>query len=73
MLQRNQCPFMNKDLSKAIMTMTRLRNRFLKNRREENRKLYTKQRNHCVLLLRKTTRSFYGNINEKDVIDKKLF
>ena len=34
----NQMPFMNKDLSKAIMDRTRFRNKFLKNRNDENRK-----------------------------------
>ena len=43
MLRGNQCPFMNKDLAKAMITKTRLRNKFLKNRREENRKFYTQQ------------------------------
>ena len=34
----NHLPFMNKMLSKEIMTRTRFRNRFLKNRTEENKK-----------------------------------
>ena len=38
-------PFMNKPLSKAIMVTTRLRNIFLKNRSEENKMNYNKQRN----------------------------
>ena len=50
----NQMPFFNKELSKAIMTRTKLRNIFLQNRSEENRIRYTKQRNFCVSLLRKT-------------------
>ena len=50
----NQMPFMTKDLSKNIMK--RSRNKYLKNN-EENRKLYTKQRNYCVSLLRKTKKS----------------
>ena len=48
------------------MTRTRLRNKFLKNRTEENRKLYTQKRNHFTLLLRKIKRGFYENVNEKD-------
>ena len=44
----NQMPFFNKELSKAIMTRTKLRNIFLQNRSEENRILYTKQRNFCL-------------------------
>ena len=41
----NHSPFMNKSLSKAIMVRTRLRNIFLKNRSEENKINYNKQRN----------------------------
>ena len=41
-LKANQMPFFNKELSKAIMTRTKLRNIFLQNRNEENRIHYTK-------------------------------
>ena len=34
----NQLPFMNKTLSKAIMSRTKLKNKFLKNRSNENKK-----------------------------------
>ena len=47
-------PFMNKELSKAIKDRTRFRNNFLKRRTDENRKKYSKQRNYCVSLLKKT-------------------
>ena len=69
----NQSPFMNKDLSKAIMKRTKLRNVFLKNRTEENRNHYTKQRNLCVTLLRKSKREFYGSLNVKNLCDSKKF
>ena len=39
----NQSPFMNKTLSKTIMLRTLLRNKFLKNRRNENKTNYVKQ------------------------------
>ena len=50
----NHIPFMNKALSKEIMPRTRLRNKFLKDRSEKNKKKYSKQRNYCVCLLRKS-------------------
>ena len=65
-------PFFNKELSKARMMRTKLRNIFLQNRSEENRKRYTKQRNFWVSLLRKTKKR-YENLNEKFVVDNKLF
>ena len=52
-LRSNHKPFINNEISKAIVTRSRLRNRFLQNRSEENRKLFSKQRNNCVSLLRK--------------------
>ena len=66
-------PFLNKDLSKAIMTRTKLRNIFLQNKGEENKIRYTKQRNFCVSLLRKTKKRYYENLNEKSAVDNKLF
>ena len=49
----NNMPFFNKALSSAHKKRTQLRNRFLKKRSYENKKLYTEQRNFCVSLLRK--------------------
>ena len=69
----NHLPFMNKTLSKEIMKCKKFRNRFLKNRTEENKGNYTKQRNYCVSLLRKVKNEYYSNLNEKDVTDNKLF
>ena len=66
-------PFINKNVVNAHRKRTRLRNKFLKNRTESNRVSYNKQRNFCVSLLRKTKKDYYGNLNEKDVIDNKKF
>ena len=35
--------------------------------------LYTKQRNYCVSLLRKTKIRYYANLNEKKILDNKQF
>ena len=69
----NQMPFMTKDLSKEMMTRSSLRNKYLKDKTEENRLLYTQQRNKCVSLLRKTKINYYGNLNVKDITDGKKF
>ena len=55
------------------MTRTKLRKIFLQNRSEGNRIRYTKQINFCVSLLRKTKKRYYENLNEKFVVDNKLF
>ena len=64
---------MNKTLSKEIMKRSNLRNKYLKSRNEEDRQRFVKQRNLCVSLLRKTKRSYYSNLNEKNVIDNRKF
>ena len=38
----NQMPLFTKELSKEIMTRSRLRNKYLKNRNEENRAIFVK-------------------------------
>ena len=55
------------------MKRSNLRNKYLKSRSEEDRQRFRKQRNLCVSLLRKTKRSYYSNLNEKNVIDNRKF
>ena len=69
----NQSPFMNKEVSKAIMERSRLKNKFLRVKSEENKMLYKKQRNYCVSLVKKTKREYYSNLKIKDVTDNKKF
>ena len=64
---------MNKTLSKAIMLRTNLRNQFLKNKSNEHKTNYVKQRNHWVSFLRKTKREYYSNLGDKKTCDNKLF
>ena len=71
--RRNQMPFFTKELSKEIMTRSRLRNKYLKNRNGENRAIYVKQRNYCVSLLRKSKKKYYENLDERNLMDNKLF
>ena len=66
-------PFITKDFLKAIMKRSRLRNNFVENRMGENETLYTKQRNCCVSLLKKSKYKYFANLNQKDVFDNKLF
>ena len=44
----NHMSFMNNALSKEIMTRTRLRNKFLKERSEENKQKYSTQQNNAI-------------------------
>ena len=64
---------MNKELSKEIMHRTRLRNNILRNRSDENKRKYSKQRNYCVSLLKKIKKKYCSNLNEKKITDNKTF
>ena len=48
----NQMPFMAKQLSKEIMKRSRLCNNFLRNRTEENKILYKRQKELLCILFR---------------------
>ena len=72
-IRGKNAPFMNKTLGKEIMKRSNLRNKYLKSRNEENRQRFVKERNLCVSLLRKTKRSYYSNLNEKNVDNRKFW
>ena len=56
-----------------VMRRSRLKNIYNKTRTTENWDNYKKQRNFCVDLLRKTKRSYFEQINIKDISDNKKF
>ena len=66
-------PFRNKTIKKVFMTRSRSRNICLKNRSNNNKREYNKQRNYCISLLRKTKTNYYANLNEKDLTYNKQF
>ena len=72
-IRENQGPFMNKALQKAVMTRSRLRNKFLKNKTQSNESAYKKQRNCCVSLFRKRKKSFFENLDTKNITDNNFF
>ena len=55
------------------MNRKRIRKVYLRKRSDENRKKYSKQRNYCVSLLRRTKRNYYSNLDAKSVTDNKTF
>ena len=59
---------MTKQLRKAIMHRSRLKNVFNKNRTPKTWDSYKKQRNFCVNLLRKTKKEYFENISVKDIM-----
>ena len=52
-VRANNSPFINKTILKTIMKRTRLKNKFIKYRRERNKRTYKEtQRNLCISLAR---------------------
>ena len=70
-VRANNSPFMNKTVLRAIMKRTRLRNRFLKDMSDLNSVAYNTQRNYCVSLVRKATKTYYSNLDHKKIVDNK--
>ena len=72
-VRANEGPFMTKALRKAIMNRTHLRNRYNKDRTDENKTAFKKQRHLCVKLLREAKREYYKNIDLKSLNDNRKF
>ena len=72
-VRANNSPFLNKNIYKAIMVRSRLRNKYLKLKTYESREEYKKQRNLCVGLIRDAKKQFYENLNPKSIRDTKRF
>ena len=73
MVRANQRVFMNKEIHKAIMVRSRLRNKFLKEKTAFSREAYNKQRNYCAKLIRGSKIKYFSNWNEKNITDNKIF
>ena len=72
-VRANNAPFMNKRLSKAIMTRTRLRNKYKNNPTNENEIIFKKQRNYCVKLSRQSKKNIITNLTFLRSLTIKLF
>ena len=58
-VRHNNNKFMTKHLRKAIMNRSRLRNKYNKNRTNENWSNYARQRNLCVKILKKSKKHYF--------------
>ena len=72
-IRANEAPFMTRDLHKAIMKRSKLRNKFLKSRSLSERKNYTSQSNLCKKLLKSTKRTYFNNLDIRKVTDNQTF
>ena len=58
---------MNKNLRKAIMTRSKLKTLYSKEKAKRNWDNTKKQKRFCVNLLRKTKREYFRNFSIKDI------
>ena len=72
-VRANDSPFMNKELRKAVMLRSRLRNIFNKNKTDSAKAAYKKHRNICTSLFRKAKSDYYSNLNTNSITDNKKF
>ena len=60
-------------LQKAVMTRSRLRDEFFKNKTQSNKTAYKKQRNYCVSLFQKEKKCFFESLDIKNITANKIF
>ena len=72
-VRRNDAPFVDKQLRKAIYTRTRLKNKIHRNSSNKNKMAYKKQRNFCVSLRRKYMKNYLKKLTEKGLTPNKSF
>ena len=72
-IRGNQAPFMNKELSKAIMRRSQLKTKYNKAKQEADRNAYKKQQNLCVKLRRKAVKQYFVNKCRSGIMSNKNF
>ena len=72
-LRGNDAKFMTKELRQAIMKRTKLRKHFLKTRLVSDNEAFKKQRNKCTSILRKAKKSYFDQLDPKNITDNKTF
>ena len=72
-IRANHSKFVTKEIRKAIMLRSKLRNQLLKTKSQESKMKYNKQRNLGVSITRKAKRSYYEHLDLKDITDSKKF
>ena len=66
-VRANDNSFVTKELRKEHMKRTRLRNKYLKSKSDQDLATYKIQRNKCVALLKKTKKSYFSNLSASDI------
>ena len=72
-VRANQGPFMTKELHKAIMIRSKLKNKFNQLKTDSTYMDYKKQRNLCTYILKNAKRKYYSNLNPCKITDNRKF
>ena len=65
---------MSKELNRAVITRSRLRNKYIKEKSADSKIAYDKQRNYCVnKSLTQDQKEYFANINISSITDIKKF
>ena len=72
-IRSNHAPYMTKSLRKAIMRRSQLLTKYHKSKDKSDHAIYKKQRNFVSKMYKKEKKSFYKNLDMKNVLDNKTF
>ena len=72
-IRASEAPYMTKALRKAIMTRSRLQHNFFRDKTDERKRDFKRQRNYCNRLYQKERKRFFSSINPKIFSDNKRF
>ena len=72
-VRANEVPYMTKTLRKAIMKRSQLESKFYKTKVISDEQAYKKHKNFVSRLYKKERKTFYKNLNIKDILDNKKF
>ena len=64
---------MNEEIHKAIMIMSRLRNKFLKEKTAFSREAYNRTKKLLRKINKRKQKLILGNLNVKSITDNKIF
>ena len=73
LIRGTHAPFMNKELSKAIMQRSKLKNIHNKTKTKESWEVFKKQRNKCVAIKHKNVRTYFSLLAENNGVNNKKF
>ena len=72
-IRANHAPYMTKSLRKAIMRRSQLLTKYRKSKDKSDHARYKKQRNYVSKMYKREKKSFYKNLDLKNILDNKTF